>query len=244
MNEWGFYIIFDDFIHFVFWRNLLNVVLIILLLILITIIYRIIIKKRNEEKTTTFTNLSSIKIKWNRKVIITFSDSSLFIGKLKNNLPHGKGLFKKYSSRFTKIKFNEGNSQLVKIYKTENGYNYQIIEENNCVINNNFIIYIKWLVVINCIALLIAIAKMPYGYYFLLRIFTTITCCAICYSAYILKKIKTVIVSGIIILIYNPIFKLHFDKEIWIFINLFSIGILIILFNVIKNDSRSLNYNL
>jgi len=230
MNEYGFYIIIGDFNYFVFWRNLVNAVLIILVILLLYVILRILKNRIIDEKTITYTNLSTIIYKWNNRAIITFSDLSRFVGKLKNNLPHGNGKFINNNYAPANLKFNEGESSLVKIFKTENGYNYNFISKNNIIFNKQLITLLKYIVSINSLALLIAIAKMPYGYYIFLRILTTITFCIFVYIAYIENKIKTASLSGILAIIYNPIVRFPLGKDVWIIINLITIPIILLLY--------------
>jgi hypothetical protein len=65
------------------------------------------------------------------------------------------------------------------------------------------------------VALLVAIADLPYGYYQLLR-------WAVCgigiysvYLAYKQKKKAWIWTFGIIALVFNPIFRFHFGKAGW-----------------------------
>lgn len=65
------------------------------------------------------------------------------------------------------------------------------------------------------IALLIAIADMPYEYYQLLRFFI---CGVGGYGAYLVyqqKKIGWVWTMGIIALLFNPFAKFYFGRETW-----------------------------
>lgn len=236
MNEYGFYIIIGDFNYFVFWRNLANAVLIILVIILLYVLLQILKNRIIGEKTITYTNLSSIIYKWNNRAIITFSDLSRFVGKLKNNLPHGNGKFINNNYAPANLKFNEGESSLVKIFKTENGYNYHINEINNPLLNKQYNSILKWLVLINSVLLLLAIAKMPYGFYIILRILTTITCGMLCYVAYSNDKIKTAIVSGLLAIIYNPLLPVPLGRDIWIIFNIISLIIIIFLYRITKKS--------
>lgn len=234
MNDYGFYIIIGKLNYFVFWRNLANSVLIIIVIILLYVLYRILRNRIIKERTITYLNLSSIIYKWNNRAIITFPDLSRFFGKLKNNLPHGKGLFKRNDYASIRLKFNEGESSLLKIYKTENGYDYQLNQTNNPILDKQSSLILKWLVIINSVVLLVAIAKMPYGFYIVLRILTTITCGVICYVAYNTKKIKSVIVAGLLAIVYNPLFKVPLGRDIWIIVNLISLPIIIHLYRLTR----------
>ena len=70
------------------------------------------------------------------------------------------------------------------------------------------------------ILLLIALGDLSYGYYSFLRIFTFII------SVYTLRKnnLSTILFGGWIFtaIIYNPIIKIHLEKENWILVNIIS----------------------
>ena len=70
------------------------------------------------------------------------------------------------------------------------------------------------------LALLVAIADLPYGYYQLLRFF--IFGVGV-YGAYLCiqeNKITWMWIFGVITILFNPFFKVHFDKVIWQMIDL------------------------
>ncbi len=73
--------------------------------------------------------------------------------------------------------------------------------------------------------LLLAIAKLPYGYYMFLRIVITII--AITNALEEVKSLKKIwlIVFIIIAIIYNPIIPIYLKKHIWIPINITVAGI-------------------
>ena len=84
------------------------------------------------------------------------------------------------------------------------------------------------------IALFIAMAQMPYGYYQLLRWFI---CGAGAYGAYLSyhqKRMGWVWTLGIIALVFNPFFKFYFTKETWMIIDLIA-GVLFCVFFGIKS---------
>ena len=70
---------------------------------------------------------------------------------------------------------------------------------------------------ISAVMLAIAILPLPYGYYMLVRLVVTVTAFYICYQEYNEQnKINPyVIVFGLIGLLFNPIAKIHLDKELW-----------------------------
>ena len=230
-NEYGFYIAVGDSPYFIFWRNLVNSALIILVIILLYFLVRFIVEKRVTEKTTTYSNDSSIIKKWNRRAIITFPDLSVFIGKVNNGIPHGRGTFYNNEYPKSKLKFIDGASLLVDIYKTEEGYCYQLHETPiSSLPDRNLQGLLKWLVIVNCAALFIAILKMPYGYYAILRILTTITGCVLAYVSYKTNKFKTAVLSGLLVVVYNPLIPIPLGKDIWIIVNLISIPLIIIFY--------------
>jgi hypothetical protein len=76
--------------------------------------------------------------------------------------------------------------------------------------------------------LLLGIMPWPYGYYMLLRL---VACGVFSWAAYIsLKRSGDVLpwVFIVLAIVFNPIIKIHFPKEIWVVID-FCSGILLIL---------------
>ncbi len=66
------------------------------------------------------------------------------------------------------------------------------------------------------------------GYYTLLH---WVCCGTLIYQAYQavkLKRQKWVWILGIMALVYNPIFRLHFNREIWSAINIITAGIVVV----------------
>jgi len=83
------------------------------------------------------------------------------------------------------------------------------------------------------IALFIAIADMPYGYYQLLRFFV---CGVGAYGAYLCyeqKKIEWAWILGIIALLFNPFMKFYLEKDTWKLIDLI-VGIVFCIYFMIK----------
>lgn len=75
-----------------------------------------------------------------------------------------------------------------------------------------------WLVwIVPTVALIAAMADLPYGYYTLLRITVTICAGVIAYTTYQRRGTLTpgVILFGGIALLFNPIVPVHLTKEIW-----------------------------
>ena len=75
-----------------------------------------------------------------------------------------------------------------------------------------------WLVwIVPAVALIVALADLPYGYYTLLRITVTICAGVIIYIAYQSCGTLTpsIIFFGGITLLFNPIAPVHLTREIW-----------------------------
>jgi hypothetical protein len=74
--------------------------------------------------------------------------------------------------------------------------------------------------IIACLLLLIATATMPYGYYKFLRIAITIVAGITAYDLFEKKQNNWLIAFVLIMILYNPIIVIHFDKAIWKPINI------------------------
>lgn len=82
----------------------------------------------------------------------------------------------------------------------------------------------------------------PYGYYILLRW----VCCGIfaylAFRAFEYEKQGWVWILGITALVYNPIFRVHLNRQLWTIINVVTIGIAVasILAFKVKNDKNNI----
>ena len=76
--------------------------------------------------------------------------------------------------------------------------------------------------------ILIGVAPLPYGYYTLLRIIATGAFVWAAIVAYERNDPVLPWVYGLLAIIFNPIIKIHFPKEIWVIIDLVA-GMLLIL---------------
>ena len=78
----------------------------------------------------------------------------------------------------------------------------------------------------------------PYGYYVLLHF----VCCGIfaylAVHAFLLRKQGWLWVLGIIAIVYNPIFHIHFTPGIWSVVNIVTIGIAVTSIFVIRKESE------
>ena len=84
-----------------------------------------------------------------------------------------------------------------------------------------------------CALLLIALFKLPYGYYQFLRIAVTIWALIVLIQTYHRPgespgKTCTMLLSGGIAILYNPILPIRLDKEAWTVLNLLSIPLILL----------------
>ena len=81
----------------------------------------------------------------------------------------------------------------------------------------------------------------PYGYYILLRW----VCCGIfaylAFQALELEKQSWVWTLGITAVIYNPIFRIHLNRELWSVINVVTIGIAIVSIFALRTKNNTEN---
>lgn len=72
---------------------------------------------------------------------------------------------------------------------------------------------------ITAIMLFAALSRWPYGYYQLLRFVTCVVGAYIAYKAYQWQKIWAVWLFGFIAILFNPFLKIHFDRDVWQFLD-------------------------
>ena len=86
------------------------------------------------------------------------------------------------------------------------------------------------LIIISILMIIVALFPMPYGYYQILHLVITVMSILSIYNNY--KKAHKasfwVLLFGMILLVYNPLLKVHFEREIWQVINLITAVILAI----------------
>jgi len=64
--------------------------------------------------------------------------------------------------------------------------------------------------------LFLAVFSLPIGYYTLLRLIVSLTAGIVCFSYYKSDISLMMILSGIIVLVFNPIYPIYLgDKSIW-----------------------------
>ena len=91
---------------------------------------------------------------------------------------------------------------------------------------------------ITAIMLLIGAAPLPYGYYMLLRLVTTGVLLWAAYISYERKYEVLPWVFAVLALLFNPIFKVHFPKELWAIIDVVT-GIFLL---VMKDKIKEYNH--
>jgi hypothetical protein len=88
--------------------------------------------------------------------------------------------------------------------------------------------------------LFIGALPLPYGYYMLLRF---IACGVFAWAAFITYENKEEIlpwVFGVLAIVFNPIIKIHFPKEVWAIIDFCSGSFLLIMSKkLVRNEKKS-----
>ena len=77
----------------------------------------------------------------------------------------------------------------------------------------------------------------PYGYYILLRIVVCGIFAFLALKAHELKQEGWVWVLSITAVVYNPIFQVHLNRQIWFVVNVATIGLLIATVFVLREKS-------
>ena len=90
-------------------------------------------------------------------------------------------------------------------------------------------------IIVSCaLMLFIGLAPLPYGYYMLLRI---VACGVFIYATLIASRKDSKILPwlfALVAILFNPLFKIHFNKEIWMVIDGLAGMFLLLTINVIK----------
>jgi hypothetical protein len=105
-------------------------------------------------------------------------------------------------------------------------------------INQNEEVIPKSLLLICAIMLLASVAKLPYGYYTLLRI---VTFCTFAYYAKISHSNSnntSMVISIVIATLFNPIIPIYMDKSTWLFIDI-SVAMYAIFIAIKQNINES-----
>ncbi|HMI05733.1 MAG TPA: DUF6804 family protein [Pedobacter sp.] len=88
--------------------------------------------------------------------------------------------------------------------------------------------------IILCVILIIGIFKMPYGYYQFLRVFVIIGCLFILSTVANSEYKYISLVYVVLIIIFNPIFKLGFSKNEWKYVDGICALVMAVLFVFMK----------
>ncbi len=97
----------------------------------------------------------------------------------------------------------------------------------------------KQLIYIAAGFLFVGVFPLPYGYFTLLRF---IACGVFAWAAYIsFERNKNVLPWFFVILavVFNPVIKIHFPKEIWAFVDISSAILLLVTVKEIKSNHNS-----
>ena len=78
--------------------------------------------------------------------------------------------------------------------------------------------------------LLLALFPMPYGYYELLRLVVFLTTGSIVYRQFQANNSLGVqeALLALTALAYNPVFRIHLNRELWGWVNLVTVGLLVV----------------
>lgn len=74
------------------------------------------------------------------------------------------------------------------------------------------LLYLKIIIIT---ILILSFFQMPYGYYQFLRIALCVVSMIIFYDYHKRKKNIWLIPLGVLIILFNPLFTIHFKKDIW-----------------------------
>jgi len=86
--------------------------------------------------------------------------------------------------------------------------------------------------------LILALADWPYGYYVLLRLFVCGTTGYLACIEFNRERQGWTWILGFIALIFNPLFPLHFDREVWSIIDL-GVAVILIVYLVVNKKIYS-----
>jgi len=91
------------------------------------------------------------------------------------------------------------------------------------------------------VLLLVALARLPYAYYILLRFAVCMVNVIFAYYIYFENKVGFVWVSAIIAALYNPFFPIYLTRDIWRVLNLLTVVYFIVaicMVEYLQNMSR------
>ncbi|MGI6340803.1 MAG: DUF6804 family protein [Minisyncoccales bacterium] len=97
----------------------------------------------------------------------------------------------------------------------------------------------NWYLFIPIIMLLIAVGDLDYGYYQILRIVITIFAIIFIFLFKTLEQNVLMIIMIVIAILFNPIFPIYLDKDVWIILDFISsVLFLISTISIIKSDKQ------
>lgn len=97
----------------------------------------------------------------------------------------------------------------------------------------------RGLLIAICALLGLALLPMPYGYYMFLRL----AVCAYAVFVFAQEQKQGVcfgsVTAAAIALLYNPIFRVHLNKEVWMGVNVVTAVVLVIVFVLSQKSGNS-----
>ena len=97
----------------------------------------------------------------------------------------------------------------------------------------------NYLKLIMAVLLLLCLAKMPYGYYQLVRIVSMIAFAIMTYQYYENKKMPFAITFGGLVLLFQPFIKVAFGRTMWNVVDVIvAVGLIVLWW---KEESSELN---
>ena len=83
--------------------------------------------------------------------------------------------------------------------------------------------------IVGAIILLLCILPMPYGFFIIVRVVTTIISAFLAYNYYQQKKQELAITFGVIAVLFQPFIKIALGREIWLIVDVIVAILLLVL---------------
>jgi hypothetical protein len=93
-------------------------------------------------------------------------------------------------------------------------------------------------ILLSAIICLVAILRMPYGFYSIVRMYTFLTYSYLSFHFFEAKNNKYFFPSLLILIIYNPMLKVFLKKETWTIVNIISALFSLYLYYLLKNNKN------
>jgi hypothetical protein len=93
----------------------------------------------------------------------------------------------------------------------------------------------SWVVFVAAGCCFVAAADLPFGFYMVLRWLVCATAIALSYEFHRLNQNGWVWVIGLLAVLFNPFFRIYFDKDIWRVLDVFAGIILAISGRLVSN---------